>query len=118
MNLLSLKKIYFSLPQFFKWPLQFLPFYIFAGKDYRETKRLLNKYNSLNAEEKLEFSRNFALNKINDYILNVPFYRTWAEQNTIKEITSIEQLKEFPIIDKKIVMENPLMFKHDNAMNE
>tara|TARA_Y100000022_G_scaffold147311_1_gene129074 strand:+ start:1143 stop:2456 length:1314 start_codon:yes stop_codon:yes gene_type:complete len=115
MNLLSIKKIYYSLPQFVKWPLQFLPFYIFAGKDYRETKRLLSKYNLLNSEEKLDFSRNFALNKINDYILNVPFYRTWAQQNTIKEITSIEQLKEFPIIDKKIVMDNPLMFKHDKA---
>ncbi|MGR5116745.1 hypothetical protein [Photobacterium damselae] len=97
-NLNVMKKILKKIPDFFLYPLKFIPFNIFCGKEYRKQLCLLNS-GELNQEEIL-------VDYLNECIKFVPFYKRVAKNNRIEKIRSKEDLFLFPIITKKQIEEN------------
>lgn len=115
LNLSEIKRWYYQCPAPVTAPLVYVPFEIFAGKSFRVTKARLKHFDSLPEDEKSAVSRSFLVSKLNDYISHVPFYRRWAQENEVAEITSPEQLFEFPIIGKEELGEGCDDFIHDAA---
>lgn len=105
MNLSSVKNFYLKIPASFLFPLEYVPYSVFAGSSYRNQLKILSHFDHLDFYEQRSLAEKVGISFLNDAIKYVPYYREWALNKNIQKISSLMDLKLFPIIDKSVVME-------------
>ncbi len=89
-----------------------VPFSYRYEKTYRNTLRTLLENEKVDTELLLEQQRQNFLALVRHASRNVPFYRKHFQEHglTLKDFETIEDIKKFPIITKKIITNNYLDF--------
>ena len=106
LNLSLAKSLLNRAPSSTLMPLKYVPFELFCGTHFRKTDRKLNAFNLLRGHNREQAVMNHAVDKINEAMMHVPFYRDYARSEKISKIWCITDLKKFPILDKNFVREN------------
>lgn len=110
-DLSKVKALYKKIPNSLLLPLWEIPFSVFCGSNYRSTIKVLEEFKLCSDTEKKKRSDDVLINYLNESILYVPFYKDFARNRLkINEVTSAEQLFDFPIISKELFQEEPSLF--------
>lgn len=93
-----IKQIYYNL----------VPFHKRYGKVYKDTLDFLIESSSWDDETKKQYQLNELKNLLAYCYHNVPYYRDIFNENnwTLEDFKSIEDLKKFPVLTKKLIIEN------------
>ncbi len=103
------KKIPGSVKKFYY---QTVPFSYRYEKNYRDTLRYLTSNLEKDTSELLEEQRLGFLALVGHCARNIPFYRNYLNEHglTIKDFNSVEDIVKLPIINKKIINNDPSQF--------
>jgi len=105
----SVNRIVKKSPNFIKWSYyNLVPFHKRYGKVYRETLDFLLHSSKWNEEEKKSYQL-LELKSLLSYCYdNVPYYRDIFIENKWdpRDFKTVEDLKNFPVLTKKIIIEN------------
>lgn len=99
------RKLYESLPDVAKMPINWIPFRWIAGRHYRDTMARAACFESTSRKEILSYQEN-VLGRMLTYACDqVPAYRPL--RSTVERLRALEAIKAFPFIDKKDIQQDP-----------
>lgn len=102
-NLSVVKAIYKKIPYPLTKVLEFVPFSVFCGCEYKRQFSLIKRNDiKTGSPQHLELLLSFA----NEVIKNVPFYIRYCQENNIDSLKSLNDFRLLPFIDKEFVQKN------------
>ncbi len=98
-----------ELPNIFQWTYyNLVPFENRYGEEYKRTLDFLMKSSKWSEESRKDYQLTEMKHLLSHCYWNVPYYRKIFIDNcwTVEDFQTIEDLKKFPVLTKKIIMEN------------
>lgn len=102
------RRIYETMPGFFKTPVRWVPFGWIAGRAYREVFARRERFDRASPEEMRAYQRK-ALGEILLFATDqVPAYRPY--RGAVERFSAFDAIKEFPTLNKDTLQKNPEKF--------
>ena len=98
-----------ELPNICQWAYyNLVPFENRYGEEYRKTLEFLMKSSKWSEESRKDYQLTELKHMLSHCYWNVPYYRKIFIDNQwmVEDFQTIEDLKNFPVLTKKIIMEN------------